>query len=153
MKKILFTMTIVLLFLFATGLSNAQISKSKAIQEWLAFRANPEANKGKVVTWKCVYRYSSRLSNVLFWFNVSYCYLENDYKRPVRVDGAWAGEFGDGRGSSDYFGKSSAAVWGKIDKVRKNDILLITGEFEGFVSEEGEVELRPIEIKKIGFVD
>lgn len=146
MKKICILILFFIFFMtYFQDLSVVAQGRSKDIQDWLTFRGNEDANKGKVVTWKCVYTGHFVKGTFLIYkkFEASELYLKDDSRKKVFVDG--------GPYLRGFFEKESYSVWEGMKRPDKNDLLEITGEF--YQVFEGGIYLKPIKIKKIGFVE
>jgi len=119
-------------------------SPAETRDEWMKFRGNENAYKGKVVTWKCVYTGFHATGSILTYkYEASELYLKDDRGKKVYVDG--------GYDLCGYFDKTSYPVWKSIGRINQNDILAVTGEFVQVWG--GGIYLKPIKFKKIGFVE
>jgi hypothetical protein len=149
MKKVAMVIVIMSLVVFGTISVNAQ-NRTKDVKEWLLLRGNEEAHKGKIVTWKCVYdgAASSNLAAVSKFF------LKDDWKYAVYVSGGWESIYPQGGWES-----GSVDAWLEIEKkykrIHKGDIFEITGEFLSVAEYDYHtgIYLKPIKMKKIGFVE
>jgi len=118
-------------------------NESEANSEWLSFRNDRNKYKDKIITWKCLYSYSTETNWDIFYWKTSHLYLNGNIDRPVIVDGS-PEIYGKG-----YY-KESRSAWEKAGPISKDDFVAITGKFID-VTDEGEVSLIPIRIKKIGY--
>ncbi len=121
MRKLL-VLFVVLWFAIGITAEAANSGKSKDVREWLTFRASEEANKGRKVTWKCIYQTD----------NVTRASLGSLTENSFRPESREL-SLKDDRGKKVYvqcgsFGSIWYIPWEKAGKVTKNDILLITAD-------------------------